>query len=368
MKPWKSVLFRISASALLTFAVITARATLGTMQSAAQQVTPQAAPAQATPAQDDTNHAWQTVSLSGKSWAAVLDLPGFSVTTNEVRPDGRAYLLASNHATWVTVSATLEQGDSSRQSMNCRAEFEAKLKDTTFKHQDSRIWEEAGKTFMEYTIPDADVGGADVAHIQQRNLFVCALHEGVYVDLHLSKVKFVPADEALFTPVVDSLTFKDIAKDDSTRATAQRPSLDYWMAGSAAFAHQDFQRAIPAYAQALALEKQNRALSKTYWYVLVDNLGMAYGITGQLEKAREVFQYGISQEPNYPLFYYNMACYYGEKRDAQNAGVYLKKAFERKANLIAGETMPDPRSDDSFQELLKQPDFHKLVDSILNEN
>ena len=75
--------------------------------------------------------------------------------------------------------------------------------------------------------------------------------------------------------------------------------------------------------------------------MLVDNLGMSYGITGDLQKAKETFDYGVSKDPTYPLFYYNLACTYAEMNDTAKAGAYLEKAFDYKANVLPGETMPD---------------------------
>ena len=59
----------------------------------------------------------------------------------------------------------------------------------------------------------------------------------------------------------------------------------------------------------------NAKLDKTLWYVLIDNLGMSYGITGDLQEAKETFDYGVSKDPTYPLFYYNLACTYAEMND-----------------------------------------------------
>jgi hypothetical protein len=39
-----------------------------------------------------------------------------------------------------------------------------------------------------------------------------------------------------------------------------------------------------------------------------------------------MFNYGVSIDPNYPLFYYNIACVYGGKDDVENAISYLQKA------------------------------------------
>ena len=126
----------------------------------------------------------------------------------------------------------------------------------------------------------------------------------------------------------------------------------------------DYKGAIGPYSQALELEKVNAKLDKTLWYVLIDNLGMSYGITRDLQEAKETFNYGVSKDPTYPLFYYNLACTYAEMNDVANASSYLKKAFEYKANTLPGEGMPDPRTDDSFKKLMKNKEFQELAKSL----
>jgi len=98
--------------------------------------------------------------------------------------------------------------------------------------------------------------------------------------------------------------------------------------------------------------------------VLIDQLGMSYGISHELAKSKAVFEYGISKDPEYPLFYYNIACGYGEQNDRENALVFLKKAFERKANVLKGEAMPNPLTDDSFKNLISDPTFVKEVKAM----
>ncbi len=50
--------------------------------------------------------------------------------------------------------------------------------------------------------------------------------------------------------------------------------------------------------------------------------------------------------------------------DAVQAGSYLKKAFDYKANALQGETMPDPRTDDSFKKLMKNKEFRELAEAL----
>ena len=127
--------------------------------------------------------------------------------------------------------------------------------------------------------------------------------------------------------------------------------------GSKAFLDGDFKKAIPPYQKALDREKANRTLGDTIWRVMVDNLGMAYGISGDLKKAKETFDYGLSKDPKYPMFHYNMACTYAEMNDVDNAIKYLQQAFQYKDNMIKGEKFPDPWTDDSFQRFMKNDKF-----------
>ena len=147
------------------------------------------------------------------------------------------------------------------------------------------------------------------------------------------------------------------------RATGQNQSsqaaqtLELVREGSSYYIKHDFEKAIGPYQKALDLEKEKRTLDKTIWKVLVDNLGMAYGITGDLDKAKETFEYGISKDPDYPMFYYNLACTYGEKKDMDKAIEYLKLAFERRENMIEGERMPNPATDSSFKHFMQNEKF-----------
>lgn len=309
------------------------------------------------------------VSLPDKSWGVQMNLPGFIVKSNGLQQDGRGYLLAENDKTGVTISATLEKGNSEQSSLGCKEIMQARVADTPqnrqkdkaagFEKKNIRIWQVEEKAFLEYLIPSIKSPGGLQIPINQENRFLCFEHDDVFVDVHVSKVDFHSSDAKLIDAVFETVQIHLGAAQHSLS------SLDYFKAGSARFIANDFKSAIPPYAQALALEQKERKLDKKFWYVLVDNLGMAYGITGDLESARKTFEYGMQADPAYPLFYYEMADYYGEKGDVQNAIAYLKKAYERKANGIPGEGIPDPRKDDSFKNLMNNKEFRDTVDALV---
>lgn len=144
--------------------------------------------------------------------------------------------------------------------------------------------------------------------------------------------------------------------------TADNPAssklaMQYMQQGSEYYLQRDYKGAIVPYQKALDLEKQGAKMDKIWWRVLVDNLGMSYGITGDLDKARETFEYGISKDDEYPMFYYNMACTYGEMDNEEKAIEYLRGAYERKENMIEGERFPEPATDSSFKKFMKSAKF-----------
>src|SRR5437899_2875601 len=115
----------------------------------------------------------------------------------------------------------------------------------------------------------------------------------------------------------------------SWTAAQQQPNpetLKYMQDASAFYLNEDYKHAIVGYEKALDLEKKQRTLSETLWRVLVDNLGMSYGITGDLKKAKETFEYGLSKDPKYPMFHYNLACTYAEMGDMDKTISNLNQA------------------------------------------
>jgi tetratricopeptide (TPR) repeat protein len=166
----------------------------------------------------------------------------------------------------------------------------------------------------------------------------------------------------LFSDILQSTYIVDHTTPASLDAA--NGSFADWSKGGALFKNGDYANAIEPYQRALDSEKKGRQLTPEYLRVLIDNLGMAYGITGKLDAGEEVFRYGISVEPTFPLFHYNLACVYAGRNDVDNAMKYLTSAFKYKSNLIGGEKMPDPRADDSFQRFMKNEKFRKLIDSL----
>ena len=96
--------------------------------------------------------------------------------------------------------------------------------------------------------------------------------------------------------------------------------------------------------------------------VVVDQLAMSYGMAGDLKRSRAINETAIAKDPDYPLYYYNLACADAEEGNATSAREHLKEAFDRRANTLPNE--PDPATDDSFLKLKGDKQFWSFVQDI----
>jgi len=131
------------------------------------------------------------------------------------------------------------------------------------------------------------------------------------------------------------------------------------------YQHGMYKAAAPVFEQALTqLESAGRPDTKTMRRVTTDQAGMAYGMSGDIAKSRALFEAAIAKDPDYPLYYYNLACADAEERKLPDAQVHLQQAFARKANVIPGESMPDPTKDDSFLPYRDNNQFWKFIEGL----
>jgi tetratricopeptide (TPR) repeat protein len=312
-------------------------------------------------AQDAPAPAKSNVWLPGKPWALELDGTGFTTRANELQPDGRRYFLAENTKSRVVVSVFLEASKAPARPGECQHSLEEKAKRNSALASGSLkgvTYRESGEMqILDFTLPELD--GAPT---NQKNIFGCLIKDGVFVDIHISKVFFKAADQPVFDALLQSFHF--VPKESSSEPVVTGNSMQLFKEGSRYFIAHQYREAIAPYQKAFEIEKSTPTLNKNFWRVLIDNLSISYGIAGDLSSARDTLTYGVSKDPDYPLFYYNLACVTAEKGDLPDTENYLKLAFERRGNLIPGETFPDARVDDSFQKLLLQKEFRQFLASL----
>ena len=273
-----------------------------------------------------------------------------------VRPDGKeTQLRAMDRADNLLISAILQKVEFPASAERCRTEWwTPAAKNTAVKRAEEHQSEKDGIAIVEYIVPE--FRGAPV---RQKSLHAYLGSGDLCAEVHLSKVQFVPANQRLFEDVL--ATVRLLPEESAPGNQGPSPSFQYLAEGSQFYLRHSYAAAAERYQKALDLEKQNRTLDITLFRVLVDNLGMSYGLTGKLSQAKETFEYGVTQDAEYPMFYYNLACTYGEMGKMDESLAQLRLAYKYKANMIPGESFPDPLKDDSFRKFVRVTKFVEAV-------
>lgn len=310
----------------------------------------------------------QHVALPDQPWCLELKIPGgTSRDIDELKPDGRALRIqGSNEKTGLTVSAwivpippdgwvTEGSGASARRRLLTPAEF----RDLALKRSPAAtlpparaptLTQSATKASYEYEAPPFPD-----APFVMHHLYVFFVHGDRWIDIHVSKTGFRPADQP---------SFDAIRTDARILEPFQPTTWHHLFWGYTARNAGDWSRTATQLGKALALEQAKPTLSKKWFRVLVDDAGIAQAQAGDVKGSLITFQYGISKDPDYPLFRYNVACSKAELGDLDAALVSLREAFARKANLIEGEEMPDPRTDSSFAKYVEDPRFKAVLKEL----
>jgi len=252
----------------------------------------------------------------------------------------------------LTVSFILFENRSGKPSaQGCREdainpilEHDAKL---ISKRVDGEVKNSAGETLLttSYLLDMSLAGGH-----HQRNLFGFAGDSKTCTEIHISGVSETAAEEAAMNAVL---------ADFHPNLTYQPDAMDYFVLASLLFKKSPG-LAAPYYKSALDA-MPNDASFLTPRRIATDQLVMSLGMTGDLKDSRAVAEMAIVADPDYPLNYYNLACADAEEGNAAKAKVHLQQAFDRRANVLKGESMPDPTKDDSILKLKNDKAFWSFV-------
>jgi hypothetical protein len=138
---------------------------------------------------------------------------------------------------------------------------------------------------------------------------------------------------------------------------------DIFLYAQVLYQHHMYKAAGPIFEQALAKLDDDKA-QQNMRRVITDQAGMSYGMSGDVPKARAIFENARAKDPDYPMYYYNLACADAEEKDLANARLHLQQAFARKEYMIPGEKLPDPTKDDSFIPYRKNKDFWTFLEGL----
>jgi tetratricopeptide (TPR) repeat protein len=315
-----------------------------------------------------------------------IDLSGFKKDIDQVKPDGRRYLMASHPKTGLDVSVTLEKVPTKASVKGCLEQLRLIQNDSSVTRGQDIALNTAGEIpTLEYTIQKFRG-----VRVDQKNVYACIAQDNVYADIHLSKAQYTTADARFFQSILKTLRLQPPPSEivpppapappkEMVRLPAPAPlkelvrlpppappnSMQLLSRGNALYQQSKYAEAIPLFQEAFELEKAEPQLDRTLWRGLIDSLGIAYRMTGQVKKAKATLEQGIQADPTYPMFHYNLACTFAEMNDLAHAMQSLTTAFRHRKNQNSGEgKMPDPRQNLSFQRFMKNETFRNLVNDL----
>jgi hypothetical protein len=281
---------------------------------------------------------------AGQDWKPEM----LTVYDNDTRPVAQF----SKGGAGLTVSFILFENQSGKPSaQGCREdainpilEHDAKL---ISKRVDGELKSTAGETLATTSyLVDMNLAGGH----RQHNLFGFAGNAKACAEIHISGVAETPAGE-------DAM--KAVLVDFHADLTYQPNATDYFRLASVLFKNSPG-LAAPYYKSSLDAMPDD-ASYLTARRVATDQLVMSLGMSGDIKDSRAVAEKAIAADPDYPINYYNMACMDAEQGNAAAAKAHLQQAFDRRANVLKGESMPDPTKDDSILKLKKDEAFWAFV-------
>jgi len=139
------------------------------------------------------------LTFPGRSWSLVLDLPGFALKPQERTRDG-IMIEGENPRTHLIVSVFLEDAARTGDAAACRKHYWKKVRKSPLTMTEVALSERSGMALVEYLIPEFQ--GLPV---RQKNVNAYLSHDGVWIDIHLSKVLATRSDQTLFDAVLRSV-------------------------------------------------------------------------------------------------------------------------------------------------------------------
>jgi tetratricopeptide (TPR) repeat protein len=198
------------------------------------------------------------------------------------------------------------------------------------------------------------VATEDGTRVEQLNLLGISSSATACAEIRIAKSKFKPDDQSNMSAQLEAFVFEPDYKPSPQ---------DYYNLGTIFYTvNKSYESAALYYQRALDTLPNNSALNTRR--VVTDQLAMSYGLGGQIKESRAINEAAIKTDSAYPLYYYNLACADAQDGNANDAKLHLQQAFDRKANTLPGEHLPDPTQDDSILKLKKNKDFWAFVQTL----
>jgi tetratricopeptide (TPR) repeat protein len=182
--------------------------------------------------------------------------------------------------------------------------------------------------------------------------------DDVWITFRLNGIAFKNEDEQLFYAVLDSVKFTDTSAPSS--------SFDYLSRGKSLIRQKLYAEAAAELDIALDMERKQRQLDVVAWRKLIGHLLDIHSATGDRARVKELLDYGVRNDPIFPIFHLGLAYYHAAQGDTDNTIAALEKAHSYRNNdpRTRGFYWIDPLSHPAFEPFRKNEKFRKAVKAL----
>jgi tetratricopeptide (TPR) repeat protein len=281
-----------------------------------------------------------TVSLSRveNDWYILFTVPNFRFIKTRLSPDGEvSNWQFTNKKNEITMDISFEKAPRKGNSANCRDYYAAKLKEEDYVDKETiKYFKKNQFECCEYFFQN------EYNPRYYKGFILCLSLDDSWVNISFTKTNFQPADTMWFDEIVKGITIVTNYKYAIHECALTAANF---------FFSENYSMAKRYYERALSVDKIKHRLEKESLISLIDNLGICYAITGDIDTALAMLEYGKNMFPTYPRFYYSIAYCYVEKSDMEHALENLLLAAKYKKNAFP-YPMPEDFNRDNI-DLLK---------------
>lgn len=198
------------------------------------------------------------------------------------------------------------------------------------------------------------IASTTTSKIPQEQLYGIVASREVCAEIRITKDGYTTTDDDAMQAALQQMKFE---------GDYSPVSPDYFLMGTLLFQMSKSYAAAATYYQR-AVDTLTPDAPTSARRVMIDQLSTAYNLSGQAVRAVPVNEAAIKTDPDYPLYYYNLARADAEQGKAADAKAHLQQAFDRKAGVLPGEHLPDPTQDGSIQKLEKNKEFWAFVQTL----
>jgi hypothetical protein len=142
--------------------------------------------------------------IPSQTWGVSLDLEGFQVQKQGLSADSsRFQLLATNQKAGLTLSLFIEKAEGEGDKEACRDYYWSKAEKSPLAKENVKKWE---TDLLALVSHDTKKYQGQVVNFHSRNAYL--VHEGYWMDVHISKAGYSQKDEKLFEQILASIAIE----------------------------------------------------------------------------------------------------------------------------------------------------------------